>query len=202
MRALEETGQLENTLVVYSADQGFGMGEHGFRTKLGPYDATVRSPLIISMPRIAKPGGVCAAPVNAPDLVATILAQTSVKVPWKLHGRDLSPLLKEPGGEWSHACVYEYSGDQYGKQARETVEKTPEMAEYHDVPWYSVVVKDGWKFVHYWKPDVGDELYDLKGDPEELRNRIGEASELARLAALRAALRADLARTDGLRWRD
>lgn len=50
MAALRESGQLENTLVIYTADQGFSMGEHGFRTKLAPYDANYRSPLIVSRP--------------------------------------------------------------------------------------------------------------------------------------------------------
>ena len=50
LQALAESGQLENTLVIYSADQGFAMGEHGFRIKMAPYDANYRSPLIVSMP--------------------------------------------------------------------------------------------------------------------------------------------------------
>ncbi len=200
MRALKETGQLDNTLILYSADQGFGMGEHGFRTKLGPYDATLRSPLIVSMPGLAKAGSVCEVPVNAPDIVATILAQSGVQVPWSVHGRDLSPLFKDPKAAWPHPCVYEFSGDQYGKPAREVVEETPEKAEYHRVPWYSAVVQGGWKLIHYWKPGVGDELYDLKNDPEELRNQIAEPAQAQRIEALRAALKADLQRTDGVRW--
>ena len=202
MRALQETGQLENTLVVYSADQGFGMGEHGFRTKLAPYDATVRSPLIVSMPGLTKAGGVCSVPVNAPDLVATFLGQTGVEVPWAVHGRDLTPLLRNPSSNWPHACVYEFSGDQYGKQARDLVEATPDKAEYHNVPWYSVVVQGGWKLIHYWKPGVGDELYDLRRDPEELQNRVGDSAERSRLKTLRGALKAELERTSGFQWKD
>src|SRR6185437_2240645 len=50
MKELEDSGQLANTLVVYTADQGFGLGEHGFNQKVAPYDATVASSLIISRP--------------------------------------------------------------------------------------------------------------------------------------------------------
>src|SRR5262249_50641309 len=56
---LKETGQLENTLVIYTADQGFAMGEHGMRHKLAPYDASYRSPLIVSMPGTVPAGKVC-----------------------------------------------------------------------------------------------------------------------------------------------
>jgi arylsulfatase A-like enzyme len=91
--ALKESGQYDNTLIIYTADQGFSMGEHGFRTKLAPYDANYRSPLIISMPSRFPTGKVCDASVNAPDLAATFLAMTGVKVPWPVHGRDLTPLL-------------------------------------------------------------------------------------------------------------
>ena len=64
--ALKESGQYDNTLIIYTADQGFSMGEHGFRTKLAPYDANYRSPLIISMPSRFPTGKVCNASVNAP----------------------------------------------------------------------------------------------------------------------------------------
>ena len=57
--ALKETGQLENTLVIYTADQGFAMGEHGLRMKIAPYDASYRSPLIVSMPGTVAAGKVC-----------------------------------------------------------------------------------------------------------------------------------------------
>jgi arylsulfatase A-like enzyme len=50
LETLRETGQLDNTLIIFTADQGFGMGEHGFRIKLAPYDATYRSPMLVSMP--------------------------------------------------------------------------------------------------------------------------------------------------------
>jgi arylsulfatase A-like enzyme len=80
--ALKETGQYDNTLVIYTADQGFAMGEHGFRTKLAPYDANYRSPFIVSMPSRFPTGQFCDVSVNGPDLVATFLALTGVKVPW------------------------------------------------------------------------------------------------------------------------
>src|SRR5947199_6997451 len=76
--ALKETGQLENTLVVYTADQGFAMGEHGMRMKIAPYDANYRSPLIVSRPGTVPAGGTCKQVANAPDLIATFFTTAGV----------------------------------------------------------------------------------------------------------------------------
>ncbi|NJN05936.1 MAG: sulfatase-like hydrolase/transferase, partial [Rhodobacteraceae bacterium] len=65
MAALESSGQLKNTLVIFTSDQGFAWGQHGFRQKLAPYDSNIRSPLIISMPGTIPEGRVATAPVSA-----------------------------------------------------------------------------------------------------------------------------------------
>lgn len=195
LAALKESGQLEDTLVVYSADQGFGMGEHGFRTKLAPYDATYRSPLIVSKPGLTEKGAVCRVPVNAPDLVATLLSQARVSVPWELHGRDLSDLLQHPQASWAHPCLFEYTGDVFGNSVARKVTDTPASAEHHHVPWYTAVVQHNWKLIHYLQPGVGDELYNLAADPEELDNRILSTDATGRLADLRKAMQNELKRT-------
>ena len=79
--ALKESGQLDNTLVVYTADQGFAMGEHGLRMKIAPYDASYRSPLIVAMPGTVAEGQFCRQTPNAPDLVATFFAVAGRKHP-------------------------------------------------------------------------------------------------------------------------
>lgn len=196
MAALRETGQFENTLVIYSADQGFGMGEHGFRTKLGPWDATYRSPLIVAQPGLTPAGQVCDTPVNAPDLAATLLARTGLTAPWPLHGRDLTPLLRDPSQRWPHATVYEHTGQKYGRDVAATVKTDPAAAVHNRVPWYVAIVEDRWKYIHYLNRGIGDELYDLRRDPEELANAIAAPAHAARLVQLRAALAADLQRTD------
>lgn len=193
--ALRETAQLENTLVIYTADQGFGMGEHGFRTKLGPYDATYRSPLIVAQPGLTPAGKVCDTPVNAPDLVATFVAQAGVKIPWSTHGRDLTPLLKNPAAPWPHPCLYEHTGHHYGSDVVKTLRDEPNAAVHNNVPWYVAVVEEGWKLIHYLKPGVGDELYDLKNDPDELINHITTSEHKGRLMKLRVALKSELERT-------
>ena len=63
LETLEETGQRENTLVVFTSDQGFAWGQHGFRVKIAAYDSNIRSPLIISQPGRIPEGAVCPTPV-------------------------------------------------------------------------------------------------------------------------------------------
>ncbi len=196
MDALRESGQLDNTLIVYTADQGFAMGEHGFRTKLGPWDANYRSPLIVSMPKRFPTGKYCDAAVNASDLVATFCAMAGITLPWKTHGRDLTPLLKKPDTPWKHPCLYEHTGQRYGSDVAATLRDRPAEAVHNNVPWYAAVVHDGFKYIRYLAPGVGEELYDLRRDPEELVNLIGDAKHGSRLGQLRKAMDAELQRTD------
>lgn len=194
---LRETGQLENTLVVYSADQGFAMGEHGFRTKLGPYDANYRSPLIVSMPGVIPEGKTCNVPVGSPDLVATFFAFANFDQPWKFHGRDLTPLLRDPNSSWPHPCFYQHAGDHYGSAVAARLKADPAKAEHNHVPWYNVVIQDGFKYVDYLRPTEPDELYDLRRDPEELVNLATSPDQQSRLAEFRSVLAAELERTEG-----
>jgi arylsulfatase A-like enzyme len=181
--------------VIYTADQGFAMGEHGLRMKIAPYDASYRSPLLVSQPGTIPAGKVCRQTPNAPDLVATILARTGVNPPEGLHGRDLTPLLKDPAAAWPHPCLYEHTGHDFGDGVAKVLRENPKEAAYQKVPWYTAVVQDGWKYVRYLRPGVPEELYDLRLDPEELTNLSGEPKHAARLGRLREALAAELKRT-------
>ena len=125
MAALKESGQLEDTLVIYTADQGFSMGEHGFRTKLAPYDANYRCPLIFSMPGTLPEGKVSPHCVASPDLVATFHAFAGIAPAWAMHGRDLTPLLKNPAMPWSQPVFYEFTGEHYGRDVAKVVNESP-----------------------------------------------------------------------------
>jgi arylsulfatase A-like enzyme len=196
METLRSSGQLENTLVVLTADQGFAMGEHGFRTKLAPYDANYRSPLIVSMPGTLPAGKTCTKPVHSTDLVATFCAFAGVKLPWEVHGRDLTPLLNNPeGAEWPYPCYYEFSGAHYGSDVTRVVRQQPKEAVYHDVPWYGALNDGHYKYVRYLMPGEMEELYDLQADPEELKNLAADPSQKANLERLRAATVAEIRRT-------
>jgi len=193
LAALQESGQADNTLIVFSADQGFGMGEHGFRSKLAPWDATYRSPLIVSMPSRLPQGKVCRQPVHGVDLVSTFFAFAGIAEPWSMHGRDLSSLLQDPEREGPMLpCFYEHTGRSYGSDVAKTLQEKPETAEHSHVPWY-VALNDGrWKYIRYLNGGA-EELYDLEKDPEELRNLALE--QTAELERLRGVLAGELNRT-------
>ena len=195
MAALKESGQLENTLVIYTADQGFSMGEHGFRTKLAPYDANYRSPLIVSMPGTIAQGKVIPHCVTSPDLVATFHAFAGITPAWAMHGRDLTSVMKDPSQRWPHPAFYEFTGSVYGREVAKVVNGSPENAVHHNVPWYVVVREDRWKLIHYLEKGVAAELYDLAADPEELRNVVGAPENQAEIGRLRKQLNAELQRT-------
>ena len=195
--ALRETGQLENTLIVFAADQGFGMGEHGFRMKLGPWDATYRSPLIVSMPSHFPQGKACLQPVHGVDLVSTFFATAGIELPWEMHGHDLTSLLKNPDLAEAEIrpCFYEHTGHEYGSDVEKTLREDPEHAVHNHVPFY-VAMNDGrWKYIRYLKAGETEELYDLKADPEELTNLADEPAQSENLNRLRALTQAEARRT-------
>ena len=96
IKTLKESGQYENTLIVFTSDQGFPRGQHGFRTKAAAYDANIRSPMIVSMPDRLPQSKVCDAPVGGADLVPTFFDFSGIDLPWQMHGRSLLPMLTEP----------------------------------------------------------------------------------------------------------
>jgi arylsulfatase A-like enzyme len=195
LAALEATGQRENTLVVYTADQGYAMGEHGLRMKIAPYDASYRSPLIVSLPGTVAAGKTCKQAANAPDLVATFFGLAKVKPPAGRHGRDLTPLLRRPAAGWPHPCLYEHTGHHFGDDVTKVLKGSPKQAIYQKVPWYTAIVQEGWKYIRYLRPGVPEELYDLGADPGEGKNLAGQPKHAKRLGRLREALAAELKRT-------
>jgi arylsulfatase A-like enzyme len=128
--------------------------------------------------------------------VATFFAFAGMQAPWKFHGRDLTPLLKDPGMAWPHPCLYEHTGDVYGSDVAKVLRATPNKAEHNHVPWYNAVVHDGWKYIRYLRTDEPEELYDLRSDPEELTNLANNAGQAERLKKMRATMLSELRRTD------
>jgi arylsulfatase A-like enzyme len=192
---LKETGQLENTLVVFTSDQGFGWGQHGFCRKIAPYDGTLRSPMIISRPGTIPAGEVCSSPVGGVDLVPTFFQSAGLELPWKMHGHDLSPLLKNPQADWKHPVLLTFTGRNYGS---DTDQVPPDSASLDagGVPWWVFLVKGQYKYIRSLVKDEMEELYDLENDPEELNNLALEASQSRRLKKFRVALIAELKRTE------
>lgn len=191
LQALAESGQLENTLIVFTSDQGYAWGQHGFRHKLGPYDATIRSPLIFAMPGTIPAGKTCNVPVSGVDFAPTFFKFCGFELPWKMHGRDLTPLLKDPGMKWDEPMLITHTGRSFGKDTNDP----SKMDILEGVPWWVALRHGKMKYIRTLVPDEIEELYDLESDPEELTNLALVPAHSATLARLRDMTVAELRRT-------
>jgi arylsulfatase A-like enzyme len=195
IETLKETGQYENTLVVFTSDQGFAWGQHGFRTKLAPYDANIRSPLIVSMPGRVAENQVCETPVGGVDLVPTFFRFAGIDLPWKMHGHDLTPLLENPQAHWSHPVLITLTARCYGSDT-DVVPADPKQRDLQGVPWYVLLCQGRHKYVRTLVEGEVEELYNLHDDPEELTNLALRPEFSDKLTGLREATVAELRRTD------
>lgn len=194
LSALETSGQLANTLVVLTADQGYAWGQHGFRAKLAPYDANLRSPFIISMPGTLPEGKVCRTPVGGADIAPTFFSFAGLKLPWEMHGHDLTPLLKNPEAEWPHTTLLPFTADKFGADC-DVVPAPPANRHKTGIPWYLMLAQGRHKYIRTLEANEPEELYDLQVDPEELNNLASEPQHADTVKKLRDAAIAELRRT-------
>ncbi|MFT4550784.1 MAG: arylsulfatase A-like enzyme, partial [Verrucomicrobiales bacterium] len=197
--ALKESGQDENTLIVFTSDQGFAWGQKGFKSKVAPYRATVAAPFIIRPPKaIAKhcAGRVIDSPVSGVDIPPTFFAQAGIELPWSMHGHDLSPLLAKGQVAWNHPAMLVHTAKAYGS-ATDKIPPKGDPTLYHGsgIPWYVMLSEGRYKYIRNLVEGETEELYDIGADPDELVNRAHDASHQQTLEKLRAATIAELRRT-------
>jgi len=174
LAALRETGQEENTLIVYVSDHGLALGSHGLMGKQNLYEPSVRVPLIFAGPGVPVARR-CDDLAYAFDLYATVCELTGVVAPAGLDSRSLVPAMAGRGGARREVCALYMDGQR--------------------------MVTDGrWKLIVY-RVGGGErtQLFDLRTDPDECCDLAGDPRHAARLAALRARL-ATWQREDGDRW--
>lgn len=195
-KSLEDSGQLENTLIVFAADQGIAWGQKGFQQKIAPYDANIRGPLIMSFPGEIPAGEVCPTPVGGTDLPPTFFSFAKLPLPWKMHGHDLTPLLKDPERKWDHPVLTALTGQRYGSDT-DTVPTDPEILyETAKVPWWVSLMEGRHKYIRTLVEGEVEELYNLENDPEELTNLALDPAHLKKLREMRADTITELKRTD------
>jgi arylsulfatase A-like enzyme len=193
IESLKASGQLDNTLIIFTSDQGFAWGQHGFQHKIAPYDANISCPLIVSFPGVIPEGRVCETPVGGHDLVPTIFNYAGVKMPWKMHGRDITPLLENPEAKSDRAVLMVYTARSYGA---DTNTLPTEEDKNSDIPWWVSYRKDNYKYIANLIPGEIDELYDLTADPDEITNLAFYPEYQKTVVQLRRELLAELRRTD------
>lgn len=200
MTALKESGQDENTLVVFTSDQGFAWGQHGFKSKVAPYRATVEAPLIVRpTKKIADycAGRVIETPVSGVDLPPTFFAQCGISLPWKMHGHDLSPLLKAMPAEWQHPAMLVHTAKVFGDETRRVPDKDdPSLYHGPGIPWYVMLTRGKFKYVRTLIEGETEELYDMDSDPDELQNLAHAQEHQKLLIEMRQETINELKRTD------
>ena len=154
---LDKAGLLENTMIVYTSDQGFYMGEHGWFDKRFMYEESFRTPLLIRLP-----GGIHGdvdAFVQNIDYAPTILELAGVEIPKDMHGESFLPFLKgEKPAHWRDALYYHFY----------------EYPAEHAVKRHYGVRTDRYKLIHFYNDIDTWELYDLQEDPSEMKNLYGQ----------------------------
>ncbi len=156
---LDESGLAKNTIVVYTSDQGFYLGEHGWFDKRFMYEESLRTPLLIRWPGVIKPASVENQIVSNVDFAPTFLQAAGASVPKEMQGHSLVPILRgEQPGDWRKSFYYHFYED---KDAD------------HHVAKHEGVTNGRAKLIHFYT--LGEwELYDLEKDPHELMNVYGK----------------------------
>ena len=155
---LEKNDLDENTIVIYSSDQGFYLGEHGWYDKRWMFEESFRMPLIMRWPGVTKAGSTPEHLVQNIDYAPTFLEMAGLKVPSEVQGLSLVPILKGEVKNWRKSLYYAYY----------------ELGE-HAVPQHFGVRTDRHKLIHFPKTNEWN-LFDLKKDPSEMRSVYDESS--------------------------
>ncbi len=177
MDYLDENGLTENTIVMYSSDQGFYLGEHGWFDKRFMYEESFRTPFIASWPGVIEPGTVNNNLCQNIDWAETFLDIACVPIPEDMQGESLVPLFKgQNPSNWRKSLYYHYY----------------EYPSVHDVRRHEGVVDQRFKLIRFYGPDVPDgeewELFDLESDPNEMTNIYSSPAQSHRIAQMKQEL--------------
>lgn len=152
---LHRLGLADNTIIVFTSDHGYHMGEHGLWQKMSLFEESARVPLLIVAPGVSKPGTVVKTPVSLVDLYPTLTELCGVKAPENLQGQSLVPMLKDPkeqGRGWAITQVMRNRGRQ-------------------QEPFFGYSLRTPrWRYTEWDGGKQGRELYDHEKDPRELTN--------------------------------
>lgn len=172
---LKANGLDDNTLVVYTSDQGFYMGEHGWFDKRFMYEESLHTPLVMKLPKGFDRRGDITEPVQNIDYAPTFLEIAGVEIPQDIQGVSLLPLLKgQKPEQWRDGIYYHF----YEYPAEHAVKR-------------HYGVRDGrYKLIHFYNDIDHWELYDLEADPTEMHNLYGQAGTEQLTQRMRAKLKA------------
>ncbi len=169
---LDQNGLRDKTVVIYTSDQGFFLGDHGLYDKRFMYEASVRMPFIVRWPGVIPPGAVRDELAINPDFAPTFMEIAGLPVPADIQGRSLTPLFKgQRPDNWRRSFYYRYYHDPGDHNTRAHYGMRTETH----------------KLIYFWKKDQW-EMYDLAHDPDELRNLYHDPAQQGVVAQLKAEL--------------
>jgi arylsulfatase A-like enzyme len=151
---LEESGLDENTVVIYTSDQGFFLGEHGWYDKRFMYEEAFRTPLLVSCPKEIVPGTEISKLVQNIDFAPTILDYAGIEIPDDMQGESFRKLVSGENENWRDAVYYTYY----------------EHPSAHQVKRHYGIATERYKLIHFYFDIDEWELYDLKTDPSEMKS--------------------------------
>ncbi|MFB3827216.1 MAG: sulfatase [Bryobacteraceae bacterium] len=172
LKALEETGQLDDTVIVYTSDNGYFWGEHGLGDKRWSYEESIRDPFLVRYPKLIKARSTVEADALNIDVAPTMLELAGVRAPAAMEGRSLVPLLAGKQVAWRNGFLIEYFAEK----------------QFPKTPTWRGIREARWKYTHYPEVPEKDELYDLQSDPYEMHNLVVDPAAKPQLERLRERL--------------
>ena len=150
---LDKDGLLENTIVIYSSDQGFFLGDHGFYDKRWMFEEAFRMPFLISWPGKIKPGTSYAQMIQNIDYAPTLIDAAGISVPGEMQGCSMLPIFEDKATAWRNSVYYHFY--EHGGE--------------HNAPRHEGVRTERYKLINFYS-NGGFNLFDLKNDPHEMQD--------------------------------
>ena len=174
LKYLDDMGLAEDTVVIYSSDQGFWLGEHGWFDKRWMYEESLHTPLLVRWPGVTRPGSSSDALVSNVDFAETFLDIAGSRIPADMQGRSLTPLLRgEALTDWRKTHYYHYY-----------------EAGGHGVPLHYEVTDGRFKLIRFPDEKLDTwEFFDLKNDPLEMTSRYGDSEYVQTVSELKKELK-------------
>lgn len=189
--ALDASGLADNTIIVFTSDHGYHMGEHGLWQKMSLFEESTRVPLLIVAPGLTQPGSVAEAPVSHVDLFPTLAELCGVTAPDNLQGQSLVPMLRDPSAKGRGWALTEVTrgGRARGREIARV--GAPGGERFFG---YSLRTPR-WRYTEWDDGRAGRELYDHQSDPQELHNLANDPGQSGTIDQLARQLRDAVAAT-------
>jgi iduronate 2-sulfatase len=188
LAALDRLKLADNTIIVFTSDHGYHLGEHGLWQKMSLFEESAQVPLLIAVPGAAKAGGVAPAPVGLIDVYPTLCELAGIAPPDPLHGQSLVPLLKDPSATGRGWTISQVTRGPIPGRARNPNAKAKSFFGY-------TIRTPRWRYTEWDEGNAGRELYDHEADQHELTNLAGDAAHQGTVTQLSEQLHAAVTAT-------